>query len=220
MKFFLLSLLFLSLLSCVASEPENGVFRDRGKTETRPRLGLNQANQNEENQDEDSQAEEDQTEDNPVENNPTEPNNPPNTNNPAEPAGEESFVFPVQITKDLSQLMIQSSDNRRIHLSASGGDMILLAPQSGSLSTEILEDHYHLTIVASKDRMLNFLLEKSKTTLKLSETTQVAQRQLIAQTSGPVVLYISKDGEDLVLCLGDISASIPIIKDLSLENCN
>ena len=99
--------------------------------------------------------------------------------------------------------------------------MFILAPQSGALSIKNVKNKYQIVISIPKGRYINLLLEKPKTSLKVKPNTQVKQRQLIAQTDSSAIFYIStKDGKDLVLCLGDISAKIPIIKNLSLENCN
>ena len=209
MKIFIILYLSLSLMSCIAKDGKNSSSREREKTETRPRQRTDKKS-----------SSETQTE---TQNNPRENSQSASDKNQAEDQNK-NFIFPVEITDDLESLKIESSDNKRLHISAIGGDMFLLAPQTGSLSIKTLKDFYHLEILIPKERKLNLLLEKSKTILQISSPSQVIQRQPIAQTSGAAVFYISKDSKELILCLGDIlgdtKAGISIIKSSNIETCN
>lgn len=191
-------------MSCRTGNNEDSAFKHRDRTETRARTAKKNSSNEAQQDTQNNQRENSQS----------------NSNKNQAEVQNKSFIFPVEITDDLKSLKIESSDNKRIHISAVGGDIFLLAPQTGSLSIKTLKDFYHLEILIPKGRKLNLLLEKSKTILQVSSTSQVIQRQPIAQTSGSAVFYISKDSKELILCLGDIKAGIPIIKNLSIENCN
>ena len=218
MKFFIILYLSLSLMSCIVGDTKDSAFRDRERTE--PRARATNKNSSNEKPSSETQNEESSSEAQQKTQNNQQKNSQKNFNKNQAEDQNKTFIFPVEITDDLESLKIESSDNKRIHISAVGGDMFLLAPQTGSLSIKNLKDSYHLEISIPKERKLNLLLEKSKTILKVNSESQVTQRQFIAQTSGVAIFYISKDSKDLVLCLGDIQASVPIIKNLSIENCN
>ena len=209
MKIFIILYLSLSLMSCIASNTGNSAFKDRGRTKSKVRT----TNKKSPNKKPSSEVQKD------TQNN-QQKNNKRNSNKNKEKAQNKTFIFPVEITDNLKSLKIESSGNKQIHISAVGGDMLLLAPQAGVLSIKTLKNSYHLEILIPKKRKINLLLEKSKTILKANSASQVIQKQPIAQTSGAAVFYISRDSKNLVLCLGDIEASIPIIKNLSIENCN
>ena len=208
MKAFILFLSSFLFISCAFVDDSDSVFRDRGKTTTKARSIIKEDDSNKANSSQNATEANEQTE--------TSAQTETKTPSPE----EESFVFPVEITENLESLKIESSDNKRIHISAVGGNMIVLAPKTGFLSVNSLGNNYHIEIIIPNGRSLSFLLEKSKTTLKTDSKTEVSQKQAIAQTSGSAIFYIAKDGKDLVLCLGEIKAKIPIIKNLSLENCS
>jgi len=205
MKLFILFVLVFPLISCVVSDDEGSAFRDRERTQNRPRTANNRPDQ------EQSSSTGEQA--------PAEQQVPSPVSRPPQNA-DRNLIFPVEITDRLESIKLESSDNKRIHISAVGGNMSLLSPYSGSLTIKTSGDHFHFEVSILGGRKFNLLTEKTKTIVKVSDQSRVQSRQIIAETSGVATIYISKDSQDLVLCLGDITASIPIIKNLSLDNCS
>ena len=143
-----------------------------------------------------------------------------------QPSGQETkqnqlkkFFLPIKITKDLPSLHIKSNDNKRIQFSSEAGTISLLAIQNGVLSVNDSETSYHLVISLNNNRSFNFLLEKSATTLKASAGQQIKEKEIIAETTGLTTFYILENGKELTLCLHNIESSVPIIKELSSDNC-
>ena len=194
MKNLIVVLLSFLLISC-AKDPSSTSVRDREKTNSTPRGTVNTTG------DTSSTTEE-------------------TVATPPSSKGTDKFEFPIQSEYPLK---IKSTDNKRLHIytKEGKGSMFVLAPQKGVLSFVNLKDHYHITIKASNERKLNFILERAKTELKVKSSAQVNQKQILAKTTGTVVLYITENGTDLTLCLGDIKSknNLPVEKE-NVDNCN
>jgi len=212
MKLFIIFLFLLSLISCVVGTDENSTFRDRGRTETKPRaIPVN----NEETPS--SQSPQSPQSPQPESSN---PNKPSNQESPQQPKTNKKLIFPVDITSNLKSLQLDSNDNQEIRISGMGEEMTLLASQSGSVFIGIFKNSYHLKILGADGYTINLLLRRTKSILKVDSDYQIEQGQAIAQTRGEAVYYITKDYQKLILCLSNITASIPIINNLDLENCD
>ena len=110
--------------------------------------------------------------------------------------------FPIIINPaNHSDLSITSSDNKKLSIAVEPSEepMTVVAGWSGQLSLSTENGVHTLTLSSPTNSKIIYLeLTEENTDLRVSDGSNVNQRQVLAQTTSPLTFYV-KEGEELAL---------------------
>lgn len=132
---------------------------------------------------------------------------------------QEELIFPVSYSSDHETLSLDPKDQEytKVSISAKPKDypLGLKAGLSGhlSLSTEGGVHTFRINPTKS-NKVLHFELTEEDTILMSDDGQLVSQGDILAETTGPIIFYITHNGEITILCLAvnNQASNINVVK--------
>ena len=145
---------------------------------------------------------------------------------PAAPA-KERLIFPARLKTGHSALSLASNDNSAFKMIISAEPqslpVSLIAGLSGTVSISTNEGSHILILSSPKNnKTLYFELNEGASNLMASDSQNVSQGQVLAETTMPLVFYAKENGELTAICpsFDELEQNLKLINSFpSHPNC-
>ena len=150
-----------------------------------------------------------------------------------EPQGEQikatpsnkpkDLIFPLDLTHH-RELHILGQNDSQIQLSVRPKEkpLRLLAGWSGQVSIETENSAITLTLYSSRhNKSIHYILSEADTTLQASDGQSVQQKDILAETTHPLIFSISHEGDPTPICLSvnNLSQKIKVVENIPSSGC-